>query len=127
MCFNDSPASARWHMCLSGGTHLFRRLMFSGLKTSLWDTLPLVITSSLCTDSTTALKDEKREIKNNRFMTNVEKKKPNSCYATLQVSHVRFLVTMDTKQRAKLCHSQIQPTIDDVVQCRERKIEYLNV
>lgn len=41
-----------------------------------------------------------REIKNNRFMTNVERKK--RCYATLQVSPVRFLLTMDTKQRAKL-------------------------
>lgn len=65
------------------------------------------------------------EIKNNRSMTNVEGK--NSCYAALQVSPVRFLVTMDTKQRDKLCHSQIQPAIDDAVHCRERKIEYLNV
>lgn len=49
-----------------GGAYLFRRLMFSGLKTSRWDALPLAMTSSLCTDSTTALKEDNREDEKDR-------------------------------------------------------------
>lgn len=75
--------------------------MFSGLKTSLWDALALAITSSLCTDSTTALQNEKGKNRNTRFMTNVKK---------LAATLLHAFIFCNTRQRADVNTDIISPT-----------------